>query len=99
MTEYPDILEFEVSQDHINSGIRKKCDYCPISIAVKEKFPDCGVYTSQYQVTIIPFNFDPSAVYTMSDEGAKFITAFDYMQEQVSPIVLRLKRRKYGLSS
>lgn len=37
-------VEIEVTQEDINSGIRKSCIDCPIALAVKRKFPNLKVW-------------------------------------------------------
>lgn len=39
-TSEPTVIEFDVTQEHIDNGVRVNCRCCPIALALKPHFPE-----------------------------------------------------------
>lgn len=51
------VIEFDVTQDHIDNGVRANCRCCPIALALKPYFPEgtrvnvfCGSVEAEQRV-------------------------------------------------
>ena len=65
-------MKIKVTQQHIDAGIKKKCLYCPVALAIKDVFPTEYVNVSDLYVRI------GDNVYDLFPIVTRFILDFDY---------------------
>lgn len=83
-------LTVEVTQEHIDKGVRRSYYCCPIACALKEPTAVIGSFMSVYTARIIKDGGEYES-YTPSNRAIAFIKKFD-KGDQVRPSTFRFKK-------
>ena len=77
-SQFPAEIEISVTQEHINRGLRQSCSRCPISNALRDRFPTCIPSTAYGSASVYLKNSAFYAQYALPEDPAgRFIAAFD----------------------
>ena len=67
-------MQIDITQDHIDRGVRKSCTHCPIALAVQEKLGVDSVTVEQEWI----YPPDDEVRYFLPAAARDFISYFDW---------------------
>ncbi len=81
-------MKIEVKQEHIDKGIRYKCDACPVALAIKEQINPHGLIVRN-NIIIKLKSTSKIMVLFIPKKAQTFIMSFDALRK-VEPFVFDL---------
>ncbi|WP_420431480.1 hypothetical protein [Candidatus Poriferisocius sp.] len=69
-------MKIEVTQDHIDTGLRRNCHQCPVALAISDVFPGSRVNVGGVDVDIVQPDFT-EIYFCLPEKVEYFIMHFD----------------------
>jgi hypothetical protein len=66
-----------VTQEHIDMGVRESCTHCPVGRALADAFPEANVFANGATFDIYPWGSDEQIRIDLPGEAEDFIVRFD----------------------
>lgn len=89
-------MRVKVTQEHINRGLRRDCNKCPIALAIINRKNISYVRVEEtivYVARLSKVNKINRSLYLLPSEAIKFIKTFDSGSEVVKPFSFEMKKK------
>ena len=83
------MIEIEVTEGHIREGKQEDCDFCPIALSIKERYPEAKKIEVFPALIYIDY-CDHLEIYKLSEYDKQWICNFDNDRASVEPFTLTL---------